>query len=93
MFEALADRLHPGADAHSYYLADPVASLIIVQGGWWYRAELRVVPDDTGSRVEETIVNVAQRTSWAAPIAGRRVIADASDAFERLMTQLRQQLE
>ena len=58
-----------------------MASLIVVQGRWWYRAELRVVPDDTGSRVEETILNVAGRAHWAGPVAGRRVLAAAPAAF------------
>ncbi|GAB3032807.1 hypothetical protein GCM10027052_07290 [Parafrigoribacterium mesophilum] len=92
VFEALAEQLQPAA-ADAHFTADPVASLIIVQGDWWYRAELRVVPDDTGSRVEETIVNVAQRAHWAARIAGRRTLADADAAFEKLLLRLRQQLE
>jgi hypothetical protein len=90
VFDALVERLR---SVDGYFTADPVASLIIVQGGWWYRAELRVVPDDTGSQVEETIVNVAQRAHWAGPIAGRRVLSDAAATFEQLMVGLRQQLE
>lgn len=92
VFHALEERLRP-AGAVGYFTADPVASLIIVQGDWWYRAELRVVPDDTGSRVEETIVNVAQRAHWAGPIAGRRTLSAAPSAFERLVSGLRHQLE
>jgi hypothetical protein len=92
VFDALVERLRP-AGAHGYFTADPVSSLIIVQGDWWYRAELRVVPDDTGSQVEETIVNVAQRAHWAGRIAGRRVLGGAPAAFEQLMLGLRQQLE
>ena len=92
VYDALVERLRPAA-SDGCFTADPVASLIIVQGGWWYRAELRVVPDDTGSKVEETIVNVAQRAHWAGPIAGRRVLSDAAATFERLMVRLRQQLE
>ncbi len=92
VFHALVERLRP-AGADRCFTADPVASLIIVQGKWWYRAELRVVPDDTGSCVEETIVNVAQHAHWSAPIAGRRTLAAAPSAFERLVIGLRQQLE
>jgi hypothetical protein len=92
VFDALVQRLRPAGE-RGLFTADPVASLVIVQGGWWYRAELRVVPDDTGSRVEETIVNVAQRAHWAGPVVGRRVLAAAPAAFERLVTRLRQQLE
>lgn len=92
VFDALAQRLRPTSD-RDFFTADPVASLIVVQGRWWYRAELRVVPDDTGSRVEETILNVAGRAHWAGPVAGRRVLAAAPAAFDRLVTRLRQQLE
>jgi hypothetical protein len=92
VFDALVERLRP-AGAHGCFTADPVASLIIVQGDWWYRAELRVVPDDTGSKVEETIINVAQRAHWAGAIAGRRVLSGAAAAFDQLIVGLRQQLE
>ena len=80
VFDALEQRLRPAGE-RGFFTADPVASLIIVQGRWWYRTQLRVVPDDTGSRVEETIVNVAERAHRAGPVAGRRVLAAAPDAF------------
>src|SRR3954467_9071529 len=57
-------------------------SLVVEQGDWWYRAEYRVEPQGTGSRVALTIVNVAQQLHWSAPLAGRRELADAERAFD-----------
>lgn len=62
--------------------------LVVVQGDWWYRAEYRVEPLATGSRVELTILNVAERLHWSAPIAGRRELADAERAFDRLLAAI-----
>jgi len=59
--------------------------LVVVQGDWWYRAEYRVEALATGSRVELTIVNVAERLHWSAPLAGRRELADAERAFDELL--------
>ena len=80
-------------DAHSYFTADPISSLIIVQGGWWYRAEYRVVAGETGSLIEHTLLNVAERMHWAGPIAGRREIAAAPAVFQALVKALREELE
>ena len=59
--------------------------LVVVQGDWWYRGEYRVEPQPSGSRVTLTIVNVAERLHWSAPLAGRRELADAERAFEELL--------
>jgi hypothetical protein len=93
VFEALAERLRPATDARCYFTADATASLIIVQGGWWYRAEYRIVPDDTGSRVEQTLLNVAERARWAGPLIGRKKVATAPSGFDRLLKELRESLE
>jgi hypothetical protein len=93
VFEALDARLYPGDGASSAYLADASAFLIVTQGGWWYRAEYRVVPDERGSNLEHVVVNVAQRGEKAALAAGRRVIADAPLAFHDLVKGLRGELE
>jgi hypothetical protein len=63
-------------------------SLVVEQGEWWYRAEYRVTAADRGSRVELTIVNVAQSGHWAAPIAGRDVLRWAERAFTELLRSL-----
>jgi hypothetical protein len=93
VFDALAAHLHPGPDAHSYFTADPISSLIIVQGGWWYRAEYRVVAGESGSLIEHTLLNVAERMHWAGPIAGRREIAAAPAVFQAMVKALREELE
>ena len=93
VFAALERRLRPGDDAESYYTADPAAFLIIVQGGWWYRGEYRVVPDETGSNVEHVIVNVAQHARALSGITARRVLAAAPADFEALVRRLRSELE
>ena len=63
-------------------------SLVVVQGDWWYRAEYRVEPLVSGSRVALTIVNVAERLHWSAAIAGRRELADAERAFDELLASI-----
>ena len=63
-------------------------SLVVEQGEWWYRAEYRVSASGEGSRVELTIVNVAQSAHWAAPIAGRNELRWAERAFTELLRSL-----
>ncbi len=93
VFAALDARLDPGPYASSAYLADPGAFFIVAQGGWWYRAEYRVVPDERGSHLEHVILNVARRGEKAALIAGRKVIAHAPLAFHDLVKSLRAEVE
>lgn len=93
VFAALDARLNPGPGAGSLYLADPQAFFIVAQGGWWYRAEYRVVPDERGSNLEHVIVNVAQRGEKAALATGRKVVTDAPLAFHELVKSLRAELE
>lgn len=93
VFDAIAQRFHPGENAQSAFTADPAAWLVIVQGGWWYRAEYRVIPDDTGSRVEHTLVNVAESGQRLGRLAGRRVIENTPAEFARLLASLRAELE
>ncbi|MCU1513562.1 MAG: hypothetical protein JWO10_652 [Microbacteriaceae bacterium] len=93
VFDALDARLRPGHDAESLYTADPAAFLIIAQGGWWYRAEYRVVPDEFGSNLEHVLLNVAQTGRRAGRFTGRKVIEQAPAGFERLLKELRLELE
>jgi hypothetical protein len=93
VFEALDRRFRPTEATESLYTADSAAFLIIAQGGWWYRGEYRIVPDERGSNIEHYIVNVAQAAHWLGPITGRKVLKQAPTAFERLLRQLRAELE
>ena len=93
IFDAISQRFDPGENAHSLFTADSAAWLVIVQGGWWYRAEYRVIPDDTGSRVEHALVNIASTGKRLGRFAGRRVIESAPEEFDRLIRSLRAELE
>lgn len=93
VFTALDARLDPGTGAGSAYFADPEAFFVVAQGGWWYRAEYRVVPDEYGSNLEHVVVSVAQRGERVALAAGRRVIQTAPLAFHDLVKSLRAELE
>jgi hypothetical protein len=93
VFAAIAGRLDPGPSSGSYFTADARAYLVVAQGGWWYRGEYRVVPDDHGSNVEHVILNVARKGHKLGAWTGRRVIANAPMEFARLLKQLRLELE
>lgn len=93
MFDAIAARFDPGAGAQSLFTADPAAWLVIVQGGWWYRAEYRIIPDDSGSRVEHALLNIAETGKSLGRFTGRKVIESAPADFDQLITSLRAELE
>ncbi|HRN29411.1 MAG TPA: hypothetical protein PK890_06905, partial [Terrimesophilobacter sp.] len=93
VFETIERILNPGDDAHSDFLADPGRSLIVAQGGWWYRAEYRVVPDDKGSNVEHWLINTSGRETRFGKPVGHKQVAAAPSEFERLVARLREELE
>jgi hypothetical protein len=93
VFAALDRHLKPGEGASASYRADPAAFLVIVQGGWWYRGEYRVVPDEAGSNLEHVIVNVAQRARLLSRITAHRVLSAAPVKFQTLLKDLRIELE
>lgn len=93
VFDAIVRRLDPGPAARSKFSADPRGYLIIAQGSWWYRGEYRVVPDDHGSQIEHSILNIAQKAHRLGTRSGRKVIAAAPAEFEKLLRQLRLELE
>jgi hypothetical protein len=92
IFDALDRRFRPVDESGSLYTADPAAFLIIAQGGWWYRGEYRIVPDEHGSNVEHTMLNIARQRRLGR-FTGRRVIEDAPAQFDRLIKELRLELE
>ncbi|MET0713691.1 MAG: hypothetical protein ABWY57_02155 [Mycetocola sp.] len=93
VYAAIKRRLTPPDPEVSGFTADDDQRLLIVQGGWWYRGEYRVLPSDGGSRIEHELVNVAQAAHWAGPIAGRKSIQQSAHVFGRLLTELAAELE
>jgi hypothetical protein len=93
VFAALDARFRPSDSSGSLYRADPGAFFIVAQGGWWYRAEYRVVPDECGSHVEQVILNIAQTARTLGRFTARRVVERAPGAFQTLLRQLRLELE
>ncbi|PWC07364.1 hypothetical protein [Mycetocola zhujimingii] len=92
VFAALERRLREGS-TESTLAVDRAGRFVAVQGGWWYRAEYRVMASDDGARIEHEVLNVAPRLHWAGPLAGRRVLADSPAAFGALLTGLAAELE
>jgi hypothetical protein len=93
VYAAIKWRLTPPDPDVSGFTADDDQGLLIVQGGWWYRGEYRVLPSPGGSRIEHELVNVAQAAHWAGPIAGRKSIKQSAHVFGRLLTELAVELE
>jgi hypothetical protein len=93
VFDVLDGRMRAAGESGSYYTADPASLFIVEQGGWWYRGEYQIVPDEFGSHLQHTIVNVAQRAHRLGKATGRRVLKDAPASFERLVKELRLELE
>ncbi|NQX12804.1 hypothetical protein HQQ80_14290 [Microbacteriaceae bacterium VKM Ac-2855] len=92
VFAALAAALHP-TDETGAFTADAATRTIVRQGGWWYRAEWRALPDEAGTRVEHELVNVAKPAHGVGAITGRRVVREAPGAFQQLLTRLVSELE
>lgn len=93
VYASIKQRLSPPDPEVTAFTADDAERLLIIQGGWWYRGEYRVLPSPAGSRVEHELVNVAQTAHWAGPIAGRKSIAQSAHVFGRLLTELAAELE
>ncbi len=93
VFDALEARIRPTEGAGVFYTADPVAFFIVLQGGWWYRGEYRIVPDETGSNVEYTIVNVALHARVLSRLVSRRVLAQAPKVFTAVVERLSREVE
>jgi hypothetical protein len=92
-YDALAELVAPQGDEGASFLRDDETRTLVVQGGWWYRGEYRVLPDEQGARVEHELVNVARTAHWAGPITGRSVIADTPALFQQLLTNLAARVE
>ena len=90
VFAALATALDTGHE--STFAADESRGLIVVQGGWWYRAEYRVSADPAGTRIAFSLLNVATPAHWAGPITGRAAVRSAAQDFGALMDRVRSAL-
>lgn len=88
VFAEVLERVRPASPEGGNLSTDPVQRLIVVQGGWWYRAEYRVTADPVGSRLGLSLVNVARPVHWAGPITGRAVLRASGQAFEQLIEEL-----
>ena len=93
VYEAIKRRLTPPDPDVTRFLADDADRLLIIQGGWWYRGEYRVLESPDGSRIEHELVNVAGPLHFFGPIAGRKSIAQSAHVFGRLLTELAAELE
>lgn len=86
--ERLAVALKPASPEGGSFAVDRTRRLLVQQGGWWYRAEYRVLEHPGGSRVELEIVNVAQPAHWLGPITGRNELRAAPESFRVLLSAL-----
>jgi len=86
-FAALVQRL-VAANEGVRVAVDGEGRYAAVQGGWWYRAEYRVLDDEGGSRIEHELFNVATPLHWAGALTGRAAIADSANAFRELLEAL-----
>ena len=93
VYHCLLRRLAPIDQPAIIFASRSAERLIVVQGGWWYRGEWRVLPVEDGSRIEYELLNVAQSMHWAGPLAGRSVIAGAPASFQALLSDLVEELE
>lgn len=93
VFQTIARRCDPGERRRSLFLADPRAHLVVSQGGRWYRGEYRVVADDRGSHIVHMIVDISRRQRPLGRFSGRAVVERAPAEFERMLRQLRLELE
>lgn len=95
VFAALEARYGPSGTVkiRRHYFANGPAFFILVQGVWWYRAEYRVIADESGSNVEHAQLFVATRARKLARLFGKRVAAAAPTEFATVLRQLRLELE
>lgn len=87
---AVSKAVDPGSE--SSFAVDEPAGLVVVQGGWWYRAEYRITADPAGSRVALTILNVANPAHWAGPITGRAALRSSASDFGDVISRVRASL-
>jgi len=92
VFADLAGRVAP-AGGEGMSTVDADERVIIVQGGWWYRAEYTVLEVEQGSRIEFELLNVAPTLHWAGALTGRSVVRESPHTFGALLTAMVTALE
>lgn len=61
-----------------------------IQGGWWYRGEYTIEPDDKGgTRFSHHVYNVAAWMRWAVPLANKGFIGFRETTRRGIEAQLR----
>jgi hypothetical protein len=86
VYPRLLRALEPRAGTGSRFLSDPAQRLIVVQDGWWYRGEYRVLEEGSGAVVQYEIINVAPVAHWAGTWAARSLLTASPRAFQALLT-------
>lgn len=60
-----------------------------IQGGWWYRGEYTIEPDDQGgTRFTHQVFNVAQWMRWAVPLANKGFVGFRETTRQGIKAQL-----
>ncbi|GHD42997.1 hypothetical protein D9V29_00415 [Mycetocola manganoxydans] len=93
VYAAIKRRLTPPDPDVTRFTADDAERLLVVQGGWWYRGEYRVLPVDGGSRIEHELLNVAGPLHFLGGFAARASVRQSAHVFGRLLTELAAELE
>ena len=82
VFPLLVRRITP-TDGHTKFAVYPDHFTAVMQGGWWYRGEYRVIPAPGGAKVSYTVVNVAQRLHEGGRLVSKGIVAKSPNTFAR----------
>lgn len=88
VYPRLVRALQPPLGDGGRFLADRPRRFVVVQSGWWYRGEYRVIEEAAGSLVQYEIINVARAPHWAGAVAARSMLQHAPRTFQALLTGL-----
>jgi hypothetical protein len=86
VFAVLESRVDP--DDMSRVIAESSTRRVVVQGGYWYRAEYEVVSEGEGATVRCAIVNVAPGSRLLGRLTGRGVLRVAPREFQSLLDEV-----
>ena len=87
LLAALMPEPSEGASAIArHFRADAAERQIVVQRGWWYRGEYRVIAEEGGTLVQYEIFNVSTFAHAAGALTARSSLRAAPRAFQALLT-------